>query len=94
MQTRYIRPRELASTKTRPGRWPVSNATLWRWVNVGILPKPVKLGPQVVAWPISVIETCEAAWDAAAPGTSEQQAAAGAASVAKRQARRTVKGAA
>ena len=88
MQPKYIRPRELASTKTRPGRWPVSTATLWRWVEAGILPPPIKLGPQVAAWPLSVIEAHEAAKAAAAPPSTMQKAAAGTASVAKRQARR------
>ena len=88
MPTRYIRPRELASTKTRPGRWPVSAATLWRWVAAGILPPPVKLGPQVAAWPLAVIEAHESAQAAAAPVDTSQKAAAGTASVAKRQSRR------
>jgi hypothetical protein len=63
---------------------------LWRWVDAGILPPPVKLGPQVAAWPLSVIEDYEAAQAAAAPANTQQKAAAGAASVAKRQARRAV----
>jgi predicted DNA-binding transcriptional regulator AlpA len=94
MQTRYIRPRELASTKTRPGRWPVSNATIWRWVAVGILPQPVKLGPQVAAWPLEVIEAYEAAQAAATPPSTENQVAAGNASATTRMARRAAKGAA
>ena len=88
METRYIRPRELASTKTRPGRWPVSTATLWRWVSAGLLQPPVKLGPQVAAWPLEVIEAHEAARAAAAPGSTAQKSAAGAASIAKRQSRK------
>jgi predicted DNA-binding transcriptional regulator AlpA len=89
MEARYIRPRDLASTKTKPGRWPVSTATLWRWVTAGILPPPVKLGPQIAAWPIDVIEAHEAAQAGAVRDTA-QKAAAGVASVAKRQVRRTV----
>ena len=87
MQPRYIRPRDLASTKGRPGRWPVSTATLWRWVAAGVLQAPVKLGPQVAAWPLEVIEAHEAALAAAAPASSTQKFAAGAASAAKRKER-------
>jgi predicted DNA-binding transcriptional regulator AlpA len=61
MQQRYIRLAELASTPKVAGRWPVSPATVWRWVKAGILPNPVRLGPQVVAWPIEVIEAHETA---------------------------------
>jgi predicted DNA-binding transcriptional regulator AlpA len=28
----------------------VSTATVWRWVKAGILPAPVKLGPNTTAW--------------------------------------------
>ncbi|MFJ2364553.1 helix-turn-helix transcriptional regulator [Pseudomonas sp. NPDC087697] len=28
----------------------VSAATIWRWVKAGILPAPVKLGPNTTAW--------------------------------------------
>lgn len=93
MQPRYIRPRELASTKGRPGRWPVSTATLWRWVSIGILPPPVKLGPQVAAWPIEVIEAHEAAQNAAPYTGTDQKAKAAAASVAARRSRATAGGA-
>jgi predicted DNA-binding transcriptional regulator AlpA len=73
MQTRYIRPRDLASTKSKPGRWPVTTSTLWRWVAAGVLPQPVKLGPQVAAWPMEVIEAYEAAQAAAAPIQTAQR---------------------
>lgn len=87
MQTRYIRPRDLASTKTKAGRWPVTTSTLWRWVALGVLPAPVKLGPQVAAWPLEVIEAYEAAQAAAAPAETAQKAEAGRASVDKRRAK-------
>ena len=86
MQTRYIRPRDLASTKSKPGRWPVTTSTLWRWVAAGVLPQPVKLGPQVAAWAMEVIEAYEAAQAAAAPIQTAQKADAGRASVAARRA--------
>ena len=86
MQTRFIRPRELSSTKTRPGRWPVSTGTLWRWVAAGILPPPVRLGPQVVAWPVEIIEAYEAAQTAATSASTDgQKTASGAASAAARE---------
>jgi len=28
----------------------ISTATLWRWSKTGHLPKPLKIGPQVVRW--------------------------------------------
>ncbi len=87
MQTRYIRPRDLASTKKKPGRWPVTTSTLWRWVAAGVLPQPVKLGPQVAAWPVEVIEAYEAAQAAAAPVHTAQKVEAGRASVAARRAK-------
>ncbi|MBS1179811.1 MAG: hypothetical protein H6R06_4223 [Proteobacteria bacterium] len=60
MQQRYLRPSDLGSTKDKPGRWPVTPNTLWRWVQEGILPPPIRLGPQVSAWPLEVIEAYEA----------------------------------
>jgi len=60
MQRRYIRIGQLASTKDKEGRWPVSPPTVWRWSKSGLLPQPVRLGPGVTAWPIEVIEKFEA----------------------------------
>lgn len=99
MQPKYIRIGELANTPARKGgsgrpdeparngRWPVSAATVWRWVAAGILQAPVRLGPQVSAWPIEVIESFERE-QAQTPANSEAKAKAGAASVAARRARR------
>ncbi len=28
----------------------ISRSTLWRWVKMGIVPKPIKLGSQAVGW--------------------------------------------
>jgi predicted DNA-binding transcriptional regulator AlpA len=56
MQPRFIRIRELATTPGRAGLLPVSPATLWRWVARGEFPKPVRLGPQVTAWPIEEVQ--------------------------------------
>jgi predicted DNA-binding transcriptional regulator AlpA len=35
---------------------PVSAPTIWRWVKLGTFPKPIRLGPQTTAWPVSDIE--------------------------------------
>jgi excisionase family DNA binding protein len=41
---KYIRPQELAIMLA------VHRTTLWRWVRDGHLPRPVRLGPNTVAW--------------------------------------------
>lgn len=47
---RVIRISELASTPAKPGKLPVSPATIWRWVRKGKFPKPFKLGESVTVW--------------------------------------------
>ena len=54
--TLYIRPAQLAA------RWGVHRTSLWRWIKRGDLPRPTRLGPKTVAWPVKVIEAFEAAW--------------------------------
>ena len=49
-----------------------------------MLPPPVKLGPQVSAWPMEVIEAHEAKQAAAARPDNSQKVAAGRAAAAKR----------
>lgn len=56
MSQRVIRISELASTKNKPGKLPVSPATLWRWVREGKFPKPFKLGESVTVWDLSLVE--------------------------------------
>lgn len=36
---------------------PVGSSTLWRWVNAGTFPKPVKLSARVTAWRCEDIRT-------------------------------------
>jgi prophage regulatory protein len=66
MQPRFIRVTALAShpargdKPARPGRYPVSTATIWRWVKDGKFPPPVKLGAQTTAWPVALLDQ----WDA------------------------------
>jgi len=52
---KYIRAQELATMLT------VHRTTLWRWVHDGHLPRPVRLGPNTVAWDSTQID----AWLAA-----------------------------
>lgn len=56
---RFFRVRELASTPKHGGRYPISRATLWRWVKRGEFPSPVRLSGGVTAWPIEIIENWE-----------------------------------
>lgn len=91
MQRRFIRIAGLASTPTKPGRWPVAPATVWRWVKAGELAPPVRLGPQVSAWPMEVIEAHERA-RAHTPADVQAQTKAGAVSVAVRRAKRDAGG--
>jgi len=40
----------LATTPGKPGLFPVSPATIWRWVGQGRFPKPFKLGMNTTVW--------------------------------------------
>jgi prophage regulatory protein len=46
-------------------RIPVSRATWWRWVKAGRAPKPVRLGPGIVAWRASDIDIFAASFGTA-----------------------------
>ena len=59
MSSAWIRMRELSSTPNRPGRLPVSPASIHRWVSEGTFPRPVTLGRGVTAWPLHVVEAWE-----------------------------------
>ncbi len=56
MYDTFIRMPELASTPKQRGLLPVRANTIWRWVRVGLFPRPVKLGPQVSAWSLADIQ--------------------------------------
>jgi len=56
MAQRVIRINDLATTKDKPGRLPVSPATIWRWVAQGKFPPPFKLGPNTTVFDLDVIE--------------------------------------
>ena len=53
---RVIRITGLATTKTKPGRLPVSPATIWRWVAQSKFPAPFKLGPNTTVWDLDEVE--------------------------------------
>ena len=56
MAQRVIRINDLASTKGKPGKLPVSPATVWRWVAEGRFVKPFKLGPNTTVWDLDQVE--------------------------------------
>lgn len=72
MSQRIIRIAELATTKDKPGKLPVSPATIWRWVREGRFPKPFKLSHSVTVWDADLVEAF-----------ISEQAAAGAASMVR-----------
>ena len=78
MAQRVIRINDLATTKGKPGRLPVSPATLWRWVAEKRFPAPFKLGPNTTVWDEDQVEAHLA-----------QQAAQGAAKRGRETARAT-----
>ena len=56
MAQRVIRIADLATTKTKSGRLPVSPATVWRWVKEGKFPAPFKLGPNTTVFDLDPVE--------------------------------------
>jgi hypothetical protein len=45
-----IDPHAFYSAKFPARRWNVHEITIWRWASRGVLPKPVKLGPNCSRW--------------------------------------------
>lgn len=56
MSKKVIRISEIASSKDKSGKLPVSQATIWRWVKEGRFPKPFKLGERITVWNLEDIE--------------------------------------
>lgn len=52
--TRFVSVTQLAE------RYSVSPDTVWRWTRKGLLPKPVKINPQVVRWDLDLVEARDA----------------------------------
>jgi prophage regulatory protein len=46
-------------------RFSIARVTVWRWARQGLLPKPVKIGPNCSRWQLDEIEAAEARWLAA-----------------------------
>jgi len=68
MSKRVLRIGELASTKDKAGKLPISPATWWRWVAQGKAPKPFKLGPNTTVWDLDAVEAFVAQQAAAGSG--------------------------
>ncbi len=49
----YVTARDLCS------RWECSHATLYRWIQGGYAPKPIRFGPRSVRWAVKDIEEFE-----------------------------------
>ena len=66
MKPRYLRIDALATTPgkngepAKEGRYPVSKATIWRWVREGHMPAPEALGAKTSAWRVDRLDL----WDA------------------------------
>ena len=57
MARRVGRISDVASTKVKQGRVPVSLATVWRWVAEGKFSKPFKLGANVTVWDLDAVDS-------------------------------------
>ncbi len=53
---RVYRISDLATTPEKPGKLPVSPATIWRWVKAGTFPAPFKLGPNTTVFDAEQVE--------------------------------------
>jgi prophage regulatory protein len=51
-----IRISALATVNGKPGKLPVSPATIWRWVKNGTFPKPFKLGASTTVWDVAAVD--------------------------------------
>lgn len=56
MVQQVIRISELASTPGKPGKLPVSPATVWRWVRAGEFVAPFKLGEATTVWSVEEVD--------------------------------------
>lgn len=60
-----IAPMEYLSDVELARRFAVSRVTIWRWSSQGILPKPVKIGPNCSRWQAEEVAAAEDRWLAA-----------------------------
>lgn len=56
MNQQFARLNDITSSKGKPGRYPVSPATWWRWVSSGYAPPGLRLGPNTTAWSLASLE--------------------------------------
>lgn len=54
----HIQPQFISDHKVA-AMFGVSKATVWRWASTGLLPKPIKLGPNTTRWRIADLEAHE-----------------------------------
>ncbi len=67
---RFVRVKQIASSKGKPGLLPVGVATVWRWSAKGVFPKPIKWSDGTTVWDMADIE----AWQRAKQLESEKGA--------------------
>ena len=60
------RPNELAALLG------VNKSTIWRWIQAGSFPRPIKLGSRLTGWPVAVVDE----WIATRPVTDSVSKAA------------------
>ena len=58
-QLEPLDPNAFYPAKYLARRWAVHEITPWKWVALGVLPPPVKLGPNTSRWSGAVIEAHE-----------------------------------
>jgi prophage regulatory protein len=59
-QTLPLPEQKFFSVKQVAKRWAVSVPTIWRWSSLGIIPKPIALGPGTTRWQLEELEGHEA----------------------------------
>lgn len=47
---RVLRMKQLASTSNKEGYLPVSESTIWRWIQNNEFPRGHKIGPKTTIW--------------------------------------------
>lgn len=62
----YTKERPFLTDKETAARYRVSPSTVWRWVQAGAFPNPVKLGPGCTRWRLVDLETFETSREARA----------------------------
>jgi len=56
MTQKMLRISDIASTKNKSGKLPVSPSTIWRWVRENRFPKPFKLSDSVTVWDADLVD--------------------------------------